>query len=1064
MSERCSVLVLNQRFCALTYGESPCQAALGQTGDLKCHNTDGTCQDLLNFTPTTLPLRFVRNQQGMLQYGPAVASLLDVRTTPASLNLGGMDDGASPLGQREELRVKLRDHKSSDNLVDKYRTERETGENSTYRAAPEFVGSTSATQQGPSNYEVDFTALDGGIDSRPREGDTVLLFTWSRLDFFDTSSGYEGVQSVGWNLAFSNDDLFAGSSVFEIWWKRMSETPDESVVMTGSTDVTSGTGAKSLCAVHVWRGLDESLPVEDVNELVDITAPADDPNPPSVVTATDNAVVLAGAFLVGDGTAPASISPGYEHFQYVAFEDTSGNPQLGVSSKSVPLAGSENPLQWNWGDSNSAADALQNIAFTVVLRAAETTPELYDPRDRGTYWGKWIARNPFYTAYTLDLYEGEVGQALENMRVRHYILEQVAGPNEGVVELLARDLFSKIEARKAVAPLPSTGELDAAIDNNDLAFTLTPAGIGDLEYPAAGFCVIGDEEIQFTRVGDAMTVVGGRGANNTDPEEHDEGALVQLVYVVDGESVQDIVYDLLTEYSEVPASAINKPVWDELAAVMPAVFTTHVTKPTPVADLIGELMEQAGCTFWVDVETNMVKFRPLRAGGVSPVVTEAAYILDGGTFNKKRGEDKRVTEVWVHYGMKNYVEDVDDEHNYHTHVVVADPDAAEKHGTPVARRVFSRWIAQGGRQTATDCGQRLLTMYKSPPLEGEFTVRPERLSDFGLAEYFFLECADVQDATGSPARTAVACVSVERNEGVTRLGFQQVVFAEDDDSDVRYIPIETNGNNLNLRTLHDALFAAPEGGSGGEVIRFEVLSGVVVGSTSTSADAMRTGSWPEGVTLSLDNHGHLAGRGGRGGNGGKGDSASTLNGSDGEDGGTALRVEYPITIDNTDGKIYGGGAGAGGGGAARRSIAGVTHYAGGAGGGSGAGRTKNSGGAGRTSSGGSPSPTNGEDGGDGSSTSGGNGGDGGICYSGIIEVEGELRDDARLDGGNGGDGGNAGQDGEDGQDASYAVLQADPNGITLGDGGSGGTRGAYVVGNTFVTWAALGDVRGRAVA
>ncbi|MFO7477754.1 MAG: hypothetical protein R6X03_05330 [Methyloceanibacter sp.] len=36
-------------YCGLTYGQAPCLAALGVTGDRKCFNTVKTCQDRENF-------------------------------------------------------------------------------------------------------------------------------------------------------------------------------------------------------------------------------------------------------------------------------------------------------------------------------------------------------------------------------------------------------------------------------------------------------------------------------------------------------------------------------------------------------------------------------------------------------------------------------------------------------------------------------------------------------------------------------------------------------------------------------------------------------------------------------------------------------------------------------------------------------------------------------------------------------------------------------------------------------------------------------------------------------
>lgn len=66
--------------------------------------------------------------------------------------------------------------------------------------------------------------------------------------------------------------------------------------------------------------------------------------------------------------------------------------------------------------------------------------------------------------------------------------------------------------------------------------------------------------------------------------------------------------------------------------------------------------------------------------------------------------------------------------------------------------------------------------------------------------------------------------------------------------------------------------------------------------------ALKTGVFPQASTLSIINNSYITGYGGNGG---------SCN-SKGQDGGTAINVEMPCHIDNTNGYIYGGGGGGGG--------------------------------------------------------------------------------------------------------------------------------------------------------
>jgi hypothetical protein len=214
--------------------------------------------------------------------------------------------------------------------------------------------------------------------------------------------------------------------------------------------------------------------------------------------------------------------------------------------------------------------------------------------------------------------------------------------------------------------------------------------------------------------------------------------------------------------------------------------------------------------------------------------------------------------------------------------------------------------------------------------------------------------------------------------------------------------------NLNLRTIHDTVFSAP---TGGEVVEFTLVSGFTIGSTSAASPALRTGSWPPGVSLSLVT---LGGRiQGMGGKGGSPVFSGVPIGDPAFSGGDAFQAEFAISIDNTGGEIWAGGGGGVGG---EVSFIGNTLVAGGGGGGSG-----NNGGIGGR---GEPATDGALDGAIGTTEAGGAGANPfGIPVS------------------SGGSGGAPGVDGN-----------------VNGDGtGTGGAAGRYIVGNGFVTWTANGS-------
>lgn len=78
-------------------------------------------------------------------------------------------------------------------------------------------------------------------------------------------------------------------------------------------------------------------------------------------------------------------------------------------------------------------------------------------------------------------------------------------------------------------------------------------------------------------------------------------------------------------------------------------------------------------------------------------------------------------------------------------------------------------------------------------------------------------------------------------------------------------------------------------------------------SAGTNTFALRTGVFPAGSTLHIINKGTIQGRGGNGGNAAYGSAVV------GSAGGTAVHIDYPCSVDNAAGYIFGGGGGGGGG-------------------------------------------------------------------------------------------------------------------------------------------------------
>jgi hypothetical protein len=707
-------------------------------------------------------------------------------------------------------------------------------------------------------------------------------------------------------------------------------------------------------------------------------------------------------------------------------QTTPGAINLGGMDRSLSALGARETVQMTledhqWNDHLFDKYRLERISGAAQAPAGSPpVSETYNPLERGSFWGKFIARNPYHSNYRARVKQGFMGQALDDMMTRSYIVDRITGPTNGKVQMVLKDLFSLIEVRKSVAPFASQGELSANITGTPASFTLLPVGIGSLTEEeggyasitavASGFVAIGDEVIEVTRSADVFTVVT-RAALNTEQSDHDSEDLVQFVLTFDSELAHDIIYTLLTGYAEILPAEIPKATWDILAATMDELYTARITQPTAVRDLIGELCEQAGCTVWPDPETGLIEFRPLRPTASSTVVNDRDWIVDG-SLEMKRQDAKRVSRCLVYYGQKNPTVDLEDVRNFRSRVITPDLDAesSTQYGVPAIKVVTSRWIPQFSRQVAAGVGSRIVALFRDPPLEASFRIHMSRDGELALAQPFLLQTFEAQDDTGAEDQILMEPVEISRDENEIYLKAQGVTFfTETDDSGIRTIFLDTPDMfNLNLRTIHDQIYQPPVGG---EVVNVILVSGFTVGSETTALPAMRTGSWPAGVTLSLVT---LGGRiQGRGGDPGLYTGTGPLY-QDAGAGGDAILAEVPISIDNTGGEIFSGG----GGGGVSITTGPTFIFAGGGGAGTDPGSA-------------------------------------GQSYDGIIVTNGApgTADAGGLGGvsvfdsaQHGGDGGGPGI--------------AGGTGTVAGENRAGGATGNYITGNSFVTWVGTGDRRG----
>lgn len=544
--------------------------------------------------------------------------------------------------------------------------------------------------------------------------------------------------------------------------------------------------------------------------------------------------------------------------------------------------------------------------------------------ETGTLWGKIRARYPSLRGRPLIVRRGEVGQDFSSMETRTYYVDSLGYNGSESVTLTAKDPLKLLDGDRSVAPFANTGRLAGAIDDNDTAFVLEPAGVGTAEYRTAGLATIGGNEIvEYTRSGDTVTLVQralyfteavdheadssfqevlefntGSGFEMNEDDFNDVGLLVPAGRTFDGGLPAEIVAYLMVKYAKVPPELIPLAEW--YTETTGRTYRAPIAQPEGVRKLIDEMIQQGGLTVWYDVTAAQIRLRSLLSvSGVTPFNT--SRIMEG-TFSSKDQEDKRASQVWCYWGMRNPLRKLDERDNFRgAQVNLASteyPGDFDEDDNQSIRTLFGRWTHT--QANAEFVCRLMLARYADPPRQFQFGIyRADRGVQPALAQRCTVGHWSIQDEDGLEVPAGAQIVSLTPSDDASACVAEEIFVRSVDGLTDRVVYISLNAFNVNLRALHDEQYTTPQDG---DSVTFVVESSVRVGSSSTSLPSVDVGTWPSGVTilLRLSSTSRIQGHGGNGG----------LTG-DGEPGGTALYTRYALTVEN-NGKLWGGGGGGGG--------------------------------------------------------------------------------------------------------------------------------------------------------
>lgn len=408
----------------------------------------------------------------------------------------------------------------------------------------------------------------------------------------------------------------------------------------------------------------------------------------------------------------------------------------------------------------------------------------FNPMNRGTWWGKWIARNPYYNNRVIRVREGYRGQDLNEMVTRTYLMERIEGPDSnGRVTISAKDILRLADDDKAQAPKPSTGELMIDYGKDDAITMLRVTRADAADYPANGTVRINRELLTYTTV----TTIGPdeirlngitRATDGTEARGHKAGDRVQWCLRYTNVRVDALAYEWLVTYAGIPTEYIDYPAWQAEAALWLDQFdlTGIITEPTGITKLLGEISEQCLFHIWWDERAQKIRFEALKP----PLFDDVPEINDdknivADSVKIKDDPSSRASQVWVFWGQRDPTERLDNDANYQRIRVRSDLEAEmpTQYDDQRIRKIYSRWLHSEGQ--VINVSTRLLNRYRDTPkiITLDLDAKDRALWTGDLVD---VTTRGLTDFTGLPARTRCQIMSAEEIDPGHRVRYEIEIY------------------------------------------------------------------------------------------------------------------------------------------------------------------------------------------------------------------------------------------------------------------------------------------------
>lgn len=408
-------------------------------------------------------------------------------------------------------------------------------------------------------------------------------------------------------------------------------------------------------------------------------------------------------------------------------------------------------------------DNLTVSALTTITMRDE--PELtdigLDPyyADRttiqGTFWRKFVARNPNYKGRPVKIYEENLGEALGSFVQRvEGVIENISFDERGGVTVQVKDLLASLADIEI--PEKIDVKLGAAVDATQTSWSLDGA-YADL--PASDFYARCDDEIVYiaTLTGNQATGLT-RGALGTTADSHSQGNKIQQCRYYAPQSAYDILTSMLLTDAGLDAAFVDSTAFAVVKAFdsdMPY-FSALIDEPTKLRDLYFEIINMVDCKSWVaeDLKITILKNLPNYPGRTTRTLTDPGNIIEK-TLKPDLNAKSRVGSIVLYWGKGPGKKDNEPaSYQYWDIFEDGDGNSANAYNEDNQQKIFCRWLSRSYMDedlvTAfiRRVGARMLRLKKNPMPILSFAVTLKD-GDIKTGEFVTITTSALQEADGS---------------------------------------------------------------------------------------------------------------------------------------------------------------------------------------------------------------------------------------------------------------------------------------------------------------------------